>query len=651
MKHLLAAIVLISLLHANPGGASVPKPEIITKAQWGSYKEGDFYQNQPFDPYCQGTMDGPVAITIHHTSVPGGTHPPNREQDMEKVRQIQRMHMSKGWGDVGYHFLIGSDGSIFQGRPIEYTGTHAPPNSHNIGISVIGDFETEEYISDLQINAVIRIASWLCDQYDIDPTSTISIFEQSNLAVCGHRDWGRTLCPGERLYALLPNIREKIRSGLMSTSPYDGRFSVNQFFPETILAGRPYDLTVTLRNTGFAAWTGLNLVSVESDSLKISEPAVSKEEIVNPLHNRSWQAKLQTDEPGMTKISMRMSKAEVPFGGELAWETRVVSPDAFMNGWLVAGPFSAESPDAAYATDYFEGEPLDILDITDEESEAAHSYSVEGDYRSGQRNYRGEDGERTSGSGRYYRGEEKFRLSLANYTGGDLVLRKRTDVGVRDQVAYAYINGRRLAFWRTTGSEKSRRWKDLDLVIPEYHVQGRQSMDVLMKAVGTKAWGCNSFMYTLLDSAEPLTAPSVGDKAGDFTWKSWKTDTGLVDLSLALPNAESGAVYLASYVRSPVTRRVEMRMGFPGFAKAWVNGKQAISGRGESDYPDTLRGDVVLQEGWNRVLAKVAVEPGAKDVYIRFCDRDGKPLVGLRTDFNPSETINLNWVVQAPRGI
>ena len=646
---LFSLFVLSGEVSASPMVTRISMPDTLYKSQWGSMKEGEFYQDRPFDPYCQGTMDGPIAITVHHTSLPLGTNPPNQEEDRKKVQSIQRYHVSKGWGDVGYHFLIGSDGSVYQGRPIEYTGTHAPPNYHNIGVSVIGDFQTKEHPSELQLAALLRLTSWLCDRFDIDPTSQITLFDQSNLALCGHRDWGATDCPGDRLYALLPAVRDGIRSRLFAQSPpYDARISVTQFLPQALLAGQSYEMPLTVRNTGCMPWLHLNDIKLEScaaDVISVAEPSLGDGEAVAPLSNRPWQVAISAPSaPGTQRLAIQMAESERRFGSELAWDARVLSPDDFVSQWIVAGPFPAATPDAAYATDFLAGEPLDTLEIMDPESESAHGYSVTGEYASRERNYRGEDGERVKHSGRYYRGEESFRLSLAGYKGGDITLRRLIDADTRDQTAYVYIDGRRLSFWKSPGMAKFRLWKNVDLIIPSYYLRDKDGMEVRVKSVRTKQWGCTSFKYTLLDSAESLVAPRVEEEVGKLVWKQWKADTGVTDLSLVLPDADSGAVYLAAYVKSPVTRWVELRTGYLGYLKAWLNGTQVLAGKADApNFPDTVCGEALLKKGWNRLLVKAVLEPGMKDLYVRLCDREGEPLKGLKFDLEPRDEGHERW--------
>lgn len=647
MKQLVSAIIimfaLITMASTLLAGTRIPAPTIIPKDQWGSMKEGDFYNNFPFDPYSQGPLGDPRAITVHHTAMPGGTNPPNQAEDEKKLLEIQHMHVGKGWGDIGYHFLIGSDGSIYQGRPLPWMGTHAPPNSYNIGVNVIGDFHTKEYPSSVQLESLIRVTTWLCDTYDIDPLSKIDIYGQSNLAVVGHRDWGATACPGDRLYALLPSIRERIRAGLLANAPaYDSRISAFQYLPETLLAGKQYQLQFTVRNTGFVQWSWQNLVRLESltpDMLTIAAPSLQDKESIEPLSNKVFQLAIKAAGPGTQHLALQAKESERTFGPELSWDAKVLPADAFISQWLMSGPFPAKSPGYAYMTDYFTGNPLDTLDVMNDASEKAHGYKATGEYASGERNYRGEDGERVKENGRYYRGDETFNLSVKGFRGSAIVLRRLIDADTRDQDATVYIDGQRFSKWGYPGMAQSRQWKNLDLIIPASKIVGKNKIDIRVKSDGTVQWGNDSFKYTVLDSAEPLIAPKQGISYGGVAWRDWKSDAGLTDISVAYPNADQGALYMAIYVKSPVTKYVELRTGYNGWIKGWVNGVQVISGKADvQNYPDTMKGEALLKKGWNRVLVKVALEPGMSEVYARLCGKDGQPIPGLRYSSEPLDS-------------
>lgn len=47
----------------------------------------------------------------------------------------------KNWGDIGYNFVVGEDGNIYEGRGWSKHGAHSVSyNSKSIGICLIGNF-------------------------------------------------------------------------------------------------------------------------------------------------------------------------------------------------------------------------------------------------------------------------------------------------------------------------------------------------------------------------------------------------------------------------------------------------------------------------------------------------------------------------------
>lgn len=57
-----------------------------------------------------------------------------------QAREIRRWHMQeRGWRDIGYHFVIGRDGSMVPGRPLDRAGAHVRGhNRDTIGVCLIG---------------------------------------------------------------------------------------------------------------------------------------------------------------------------------------------------------------------------------------------------------------------------------------------------------------------------------------------------------------------------------------------------------------------------------------------------------------------------------------------------------------------------------
>ena len=61
------------------------------------------------------------------------------------VLGIQANHLGQGFGDIGYNFLIGGDGFIYEGRGWGVIGAHTLLfNSYSIGVAFIGNYVVEK---------------------------------------------------------------------------------------------------------------------------------------------------------------------------------------------------------------------------------------------------------------------------------------------------------------------------------------------------------------------------------------------------------------------------------------------------------------------------------------------------------------------------
>ncbi len=152
-------------------------------------------------PRCQ-SKHTPRLMTIHHTVTP------NRDSinAAARARQIQSYHqLIRGWCDLGYHFLIGQDGEIIEGRRVEKVGAHVGgKNTSNIGIAFLGDFRYEAP-SAKSLAKAAALVDFLSEYFSIELTS-------NNLL--GHRDYtNRTLCPGNELYAKIDELRSPSPTG------------------------------------------------------------------------------------------------------------------------------------------------------------------------------------------------------------------------------------------------------------------------------------------------------------------------------------------------------------------------------------------------------------------------------------------------------
>ena len=172
---LLLTIIFLSM-HCSPSFSIHPR------AEWNA-AEPRAYKSQV-----------PVRITIHHE---GEIFDPKKQSSEQHIKNIQTWGMSeaRNWSDIPYHFLIDFDGNVFEGRNVFTAGetaTEYNPEGHLL-ITCFGNFE-EQKVTDKQLEALINLTAYCCKKYQIDP-STIK----------AHRDYAKTLCPGEDLYRYVAN--------------------------------------------------------------------------------------------------------------------------------------------------------------------------------------------------------------------------------------------------------------------------------------------------------------------------------------------------------------------------------------------------------------------------------------------------------------
>ena len=136
----------------------------------------------------------PERITIHHE----GTKFEKSDDAAKHIKNVQTWGMGKdrNWIDIPYHFLIDLNGNIYEGRNIFTVGetaTEYDPTGHLL-ITCMGNFE-EQDVSDEQLEALIRLIAYCCNQYQISPET-----------IASHKDYSnQTVCPGKNLYKYLEN--------------------------------------------------------------------------------------------------------------------------------------------------------------------------------------------------------------------------------------------------------------------------------------------------------------------------------------------------------------------------------------------------------------------------------------------------------------
>jgi hypothetical protein len=148
---------------------------------------------------------------VHHTV----TRPDNGPA---AIRHILSLHRARGFNDVGYHFLITRDGTIWEGRPVDRIGAHAGnQNPGNVGIVLVGCFEPGRDCdsvdrsglrtpTDAMLNSLARLLAVSGSTFG---------FPMDRSRVKGHQEWmpNHTACPGRTTMQRLDGVVAQARGG------------------------------------------------------------------------------------------------------------------------------------------------------------------------------------------------------------------------------------------------------------------------------------------------------------------------------------------------------------------------------------------------------------------------------------------------------
>ncbi|WP_327134948.1 peptidoglycan recognition protein family protein [Streptomyces sp. NBC_01343] len=206
-----SALSLLPAGRAHAAAAAAAGPEIVSCAGWGARAASE-------DVVVLANR--PERIIVHHTATLNVTDY-SQQRAYALARAIQTYHMdAQGWIDTGQHFTVSRGAFVMEGRHNSLaelrTGKRQVRAAHcvgqntvSIGIENEGTYMTEDPPA-AQFSKLADLCAHICTQYGL-PASEIY----------GHRDFNSTSCPGDRLYALLPTLRQQVatRLGTPLTDP------------------------------------------------------------------------------------------------------------------------------------------------------------------------------------------------------------------------------------------------------------------------------------------------------------------------------------------------------------------------------------------------------------------------------------------------
>lgn len=133
--------------------------------------------------------NNPQYLILHHADMNGS------------VLDVNRVHLDRGFWEIGYNYYVRKDGSIWQGRPENCEQANCYNyNTNSVSICAEGNF-MEDTMSDAQKQAIIEVGRWIEGRYG------------NKLQVKGHKELQATDCPGTN-YPL-----SEIKSAIVAAEP------------------------------------------------------------------------------------------------------------------------------------------------------------------------------------------------------------------------------------------------------------------------------------------------------------------------------------------------------------------------------------------------------------------------------------------------
>lgn len=223
---------------ANVASAAMDLPPIIPRSGWGADESLRFdaggHETWPaeFSPMQKAI--------VHHTA--GRNNDPNPAATIRAIYWAKTI--SRGFGDIGYNFLIDEAGHIYEGRHSRDYGPSEPVTGENlagnvvrggharnfndgtVGISLLGNFQNRQPTTAAR-TALERLLAWKLERHGLSPLGQ-SVYRNPVLGntkllynIAGHRNVNATACPGNTFYPTFPQLRQRVANRIAATTGPD----------------------------------------------------------------------------------------------------------------------------------------------------------------------------------------------------------------------------------------------------------------------------------------------------------------------------------------------------------------------------------------------------------------------------------------------
>jgi hypothetical protein len=181
------------------------------------------------------------AAFVHHTVTANEYGP---QDSAAIVLGIAKFHRdTNGWNDIGYNFLVDQYGQVFEGRAggidQAVVGAHAQGyNAQSTSVAQLGTFSAQP-ITPQAMSATAQLLGWKLSLHGVPTEGTVVLTSGGGSLnrfpagtpvivnrICGHRDGDATSCPGDALYAQLPELRVRATALAGPVAPPQGQVTL-----------------------------------------------------------------------------------------------------------------------------------------------------------------------------------------------------------------------------------------------------------------------------------------------------------------------------------------------------------------------------------------------------------------------------------------
>lgn len=235
---------------------------------------------------------------IHHS---GGANGDTNYTQV--VRSYYTYHTTvNGWDDIGYNYLVAANGTVYAGRDPEKAGIRqdnvlgahfCSKNNFTMGVCVIGNFTAAEPDS-LAIQSLQKLLAWKIHQDTLNPYGQYKHPDNAGSwlnVIAGHRQGCATECPGDKLFARIPAIRDAIAPCALVTAVHatgtslQPRLKLTQRHLQLLNSPTPLQAELT-DPAGRLLWKGS--VAASPQMVEVSGPVIFRLSVAPSCNMTGW---------------------------------------------------------------------------------------------------------------------------------------------------------------------------------------------------------------------------------------------------------------------------------------------------------------------------------------------------------------------------